>query len=276
MIIDGKALSEKLFEEIQKRRARIARPLSLGVLVQGNNPPTLQFVALKKRRAEKLNITFVEEHCAEHERTEELVEKVMTLSRKTDGVVVQLPLSASVDRNKVLNAIPLWKDIDVLSSVAISTIEKTPAILPPVVFAIMHIIEEYGVMVRGKKVIVVGEGLLVGMPSAKWFASQGAQVVVCADKEKDIASFTKQADIIVLGAGVPHLLTPDMIPEGVAIFDAGASEEGGMIVGDADPACAHKASIFTPVPGGIGPLTVAALFHNLLVIAEKANIDVIE
>jgi methylenetetrahydrofolate dehydrogenase (NADP+) / methenyltetrahydrofolate cyclohydrolase len=120
-----------------------------------------------------------------------------------------------------------------------------------------------------RHVVVVGSGKLVGLPASRWFMEQGSAVSVVTKDTADIAYYTKNADIIVLGAGVPRLLTPDMVKEGVVILDAGTSEDGGVLAGDADPACAEKASLFTPVPGGIGPITVAVLLRNLVELYSK-------
>ena len=129
---------------------------------------------------------------------------------------------------------------------------------------IKAILESECITVEGKEVVIVGNGSLVGKPAAAWFRLGGAHVDVADNETDNLPDVTKQADIIVCGAGVPGLITPEMIKEGVIILDAGTSEDSGKLRGDADPACADKASLYTPVPGGIGPITVAVLLRNVV------------
>jgi len=136
--------------------------------------------------------------------------------------------------------------------------------LPPVVGAIKELSKRQHVVFAGAKVVVVGEGRLVGKPAALWAKKQGAQVKVIHRNTERPEEILKTADIIISGAGDPGIIKPEMIKEGVVIFDAGTSEEGGVLKGDANPACADKATLFTPVPGGIGPITVAVLLRNLV------------
>ncbi len=142
-------------------------------------------------------------------------------------------------------------------------------ILTPVVGAIKEICDEVDVKIRGKKVLIIGHGRLVGAPSAVWFKQQGGDVMVLDEPTLNLGDFTMDADIIVCGVGSAWLVKPEMIKKGVVIFDAGTSEEGGIVVGDADPRCEDIASVFTPVPGGIGPITVAMIFKNLLGLATN-------
>ena len=178
---------------------------------------------------------------------------------------MQLALPEHIDTKAILDAVPVEKDIDVLSSKSRERFEKGELdITPPVVGAIKEIVEREQVEFGGKNVVVVGKGSLVGGPAALWFKNKGANVTVVDQDTNNITEVTQNADIIVSGAGVPGLITPDMIKEGMVLLDAGTSEQGGKLKGDADPACAEKASIFTPVPGGIGPITIATLLQNLV------------
>jgi len=142
-------------------------------------------------------------------------------------------------------------------------------ILPPVVGAIAEIAQRHDVDFAGKNVVVIGRGRLVGKPATLWAKSQGAVVTVIDKDTEDADSIMREADIIISGAGVPSLITPDKIKDGVIIFDAGTSEEGGELKGDADQACASKCSLFTPVPGGVGPITIAILLRNLVTLSNS-------
>jgi methylenetetrahydrofolate dehydrogenase (NADP+)/methenyltetrahydrofolate cyclohydrolase len=186
--------------------------------------------------------------------------------RTGDAVIVQLPLPEGVNQEELLNSIPVEKDADVLSRAARERFEKGEegALLPPVVGAIREILQSGNVAIAGKRAVVIGAGFLVGGPVAKWLRQQGADVEVLTIESSNeaLVAALAEADIIVSGTGSPGLIMPDMIKQGLALIDAGTSESNGKIVGDADPACADKCSLFTPVPGGVGPIAVACLFEN--------------
>jgi len=185
--------------------------------------------------------------------------------------MVQLPLPKQVDTERVLSTISLKKDADVLSKEAMEKFEDGDFLLPPIVGAIAEIIDRENIVIEGKHVVIVGKGRLVGAPSRAWFSKKGVQVDSLDRNTEDISVYTKEADIMVLGAGKPGIITPEIIKDGVVMFDAATSETKGLLKGDVDPACSEKASVFTPVPGGIGPITVAKLFENLLELSKEAN-----
>lgn len=183
------------------------------------------------------------------------------------GVVVQLPFIHEVTADRLLSSLPADLDPDCIGHAAGRLLAAREHIIePPVVAAIKLLCATYQVELQYKKVVVVGQGRLVGAPAALWFENQGASVTRVVKGSHDLPLLTREADIIVLGAGAPGILTPAMLhPDGRAIiFDAGTSEEGGKVVGDAAPECAAYSSLITPVPGGIGPLAVVELFGNML------------
>ncbi len=189
----------------------------------------------------------------------------------TDAILVQLPLPSNIDMKAVCDSIPIEKDADVLSTAAREKFEKgdADALLPPVAGAIREIFAFGKVEVTGKKAVVIGDGWLVGKPAATWLAQQGAEVEVVNSKTVDLAAALRAADIIVSGAGDAHIIKPEMLKDGVVLIDAGTSESSGVLAGDADPACAAKCPVFTPVPGGVGPIAVACLFDNAVTLAER-------
>ncbi|MBI4087408.1 MAG: bifunctional 5,10-methylenetetrahydrofolate dehydrogenase/5,10-methenyltetrahydrofolate cyclohydrolase, partial [Candidatus Liptonbacteria bacterium] len=237
------------------------------------NAVTKNFVAIKKRFAEALGIP-VEEKIfddAELPATASLVRAVeeIVARGKKGGIVVQLPLPSSVDTQAVLNAVPPQYDIDVLGEESLRLFrEGQLAIFPPVVGAIREILERNSIFLHGKKVAVLGQGRLVGVPVAAWFRKMEADVAVFDSTHPPKPEELRRADIIVSGIGKPRFITPDMVRDGAIVLDAGTSEAGGKIVGDASPAVAEKCTLFTPVPGGIGPVTIAILLQNLLTLAE--------
>lgn len=193
-----------------------------------------------------------------------------------DAVIVQLPLPESIDTSQVLDSIPLAQDADVLSRSAHERFESgdADALLPPVVGAVKEILERAHVEPTGKRAVVIGNGWLVGEPCAAWLHAKGAEVHVVTLESGDL-SFLKEAEIIVSGAGSPGLIKPEHLTPGVVLIDAGTSESGGAIVGDADASCAEIASVFTPVPGGVGPIAVACLFKNAAELALRSGLQTV-
>jgi len=257
MLVDGKAIAEALYRELAHTVKSLSCAPRLGILTCAPTFETEKYLALKERKAKEVGILTVRVTKEEGVTTEELLHEISELVTITDGVVVQLPLPSHIDTDAVLSAVPPSHDVDVLNP-------KTTEVLSPVVGAIKEILKAHAVSIFERHVVVVGSGKLVGRPAAAWFMEQGASVSIVTRDTTDIAYYTRNADIIVLGAGAPRILTPDMVKEGVIILDAGTSEDGGVLAGDADPACAEKAFLFTPVPGGIGPITVAVLLRNVV------------
>lgn len=264
MRLDGKAIAEDIYTRVALRRAAIARPLSLGILVVGVNPVIEQFVRIKTKAAARLDIDTVREDLADIATTGEVMDAVRALSARVDAVIVQLPLPKSIDTNAVLSAIPTTKDVDAINP-AVS--ERQNLVEAPVALAVVELLKRGHVETAGKRAVVIGAGRLVGAPSAHLLRKLGADVSMFTLDEGGIEDLI-HADIVVCGAGNPGFVKPEHVKAGVAIIDAGASEDGGVIKGDADPACEAKASLFTPVPGGVGPVAVAKIFENLLDLVE--------
>lgn len=258
MNIDGKhiasALKEKLRAYFNEHRCTVA------VFYFSDDLATQTFINIKKKVGEELGVA-VSQIKVTAESTSELVDVIQERQSKVDGVIVQFPVPHIFDKEQIRNAILREKDLDCVSSMAKE--RSIPDVLPPVVGAINEIIKVEGIAVAGKKVVVVGEGILVGKPAASWFEKQESLVTVIPKETSELISYTKTADILVLGAGVPGLIKKDMVKEGVIVFDAGTSEVEGVLQGDAEFAVAEKASYFTPVPGGIGPITIVKIFENL-------------
>ena len=266
MIIDGNNIAKNIIQTCSKALAGLGIPAVLSVFVVGDEYVTGKFVTIKKKMAEKAGIQVRLHRYPTEVTTAELVADIQKSASQGEvrGIIVQLPLPQPIDVQEVLASIPVKKDIDVLSPESIDKFRSGALdILPPVVGAISEILGIECIDIEGKKVVVVGRGSLVGMPTSVWFEKQGAHVVVADRKTNNFKEVLQRADIVVLGAGVPGLITPDMIKKGVVLFDAGTSEASGKLRGDADPRCAEKCSIFTPVPGGLGPVTIAVLLRNI-------------
>lgn len=273
MIIDGRALAKEVLARTKTRALALGEAPRVSAIVANETPATKSYLSIKAKRAADAGCVLEVVRLPEGSSTAELRSAV--LSADADAVIVQLPLPGGVDTQEVCDAIPLTKDADVLSTAARTLFERgylrnTPMV-PPVVAAVREIFEKCGVDPKGKQAAVLGDGWLVGNPCAVWLRQQGAAVVTLTKRSENIPAALRAADIIISGAGVPHLITPDMLKDGIVLIDAGTSESNGEVAGDADPVCAEKSSLFTPVPGGVGPLAVACLFENIITLAERAT-----
>ena len=265
MIIDGRKLAAERILQMHSFVQGLEVKPRLVALTAMPTVPTQQFLKIKKRVARQIGIdmSVVEVDVSQGDRGGS--EALRTALDTAHGVVIQLPFPSSIDVEELLKELPVAFDPDVMGVAAQHTLrEGSGDIRPPVTSVIRLLCKEYGVNVKGRRVAVVGQGRLVGAPVSLWLEEEGAQVVRLTRESQDLVEEIRSAHILVLGAGVPGLVRRDMVQDGVVIFDAGTSEEGGKVVGDADPLCAERASLFTPVPGGIGPLAVCELFANLL------------
>ena len=264
MIVDGKAIAAGVLARAKARAEKLPRMPLVVALVGADTPATKSYLKIKERAAGQAGCAF---------QTRPLGADVSD----ADAVIVQLPVPEGTNRAAVLDAIPLQKDADVLSRAAREQFETAklmdtgcPPILPPVVGAIAEIFAEHGVDPKGERAAVLGRGFLVGAPAAAWLAQQGADVAVLDidTPPEEFSAALRAADLVVSGMGVPHFIKPNMLAPGVVLVDAGTSELGGKLAGDADAACAHLCALFTPVPGGVGPIAVAKLFENVVALAE--------
>jgi len=263
MIVDGRYIAEARVAAMRSFVEKKGLSPLLIALAVAPDAPTRQFLRIKARVAAQTGVR-METTLIEEGSSWQAIEEAYDMARgRADGIVLQLPFPASLPPQALLANLPSDLDPDCLGARASELLlQNEHIILPPVVAAIDLIARTHAVTLKGVRAVVVGQGRLVGAPAALWLERQGAEVVRLT--RADSLDAVKDADILVLGAGAPGIITPDLIKEGVAIFDAGTSEERGKVVGDADPACALKASLMTPVPGGIGPIAVALLFENLL------------
>ena len=270
MIVDGKKIAEEIREKLARIVSGFSVPPKLAIVVVGDNPVIESFVRIKKKVGESLGIVIAEERFAASVEPETLLSAIKKLAadETIDGIIIQLPLPPSIDIRAALDAVPTEKDVDMLSTESVAAFRRGDApILPPIAGAIQEILERSKVNVAGKETLVLGYGRLVGVPASLLLRHNGAHVTVIDQEISDLAEHTRESDIIICGVGKPGMLKPEMLKDSVVLIDAGTSEAGGKIVGDAAPACADVASVFTPVPGGVGPIAVALIFKNLLVLA---------
>ncbi len=263
MRIDGKQIAGEIIAELEARRHTLPEKLSLGVLMGAGNAATDSFVRIKERLAARLNVTVVRETIGEETTIDHAITIATQMAYANGGVIVQLPLPSALEVEKIAAAVPPLKDPDALNP-------ANNLVHAPVAAAIAEILIRAGVQIRGKEAVVLGAGRLVGAPAAKFLRAEGARVSVVTNTEGELSAL-KSADLVVLGAGEPGLVRPEMLKPGVVLIDAGTSEAGGRVVGDADPACEGVAALFTPVPGGVGPIVVAMLFKNFFTLVEQQH-----
>jgi len=267
-LLDGRTLSEKILERIEKEIKNRHLKLKLAVILVGENPVSQVFINQKKKACEKVGIDFkLFKFPAKIKNLglKKEIEKIVQ-SPKNSGVIIQLPLPKKLLPEEFLNLIPEEKDVDVLSEESLGKLcQGTLKILPPTVEGILYLFKNYRIDLKGKSIVIVGAGRLVGFPLAIQLLKEKATLSVLNEFTKDISSFTKKADILISGVGKPNLIKGNIIKKGVVVIDAGTSIQKGKLVGDVDfKSVSKKASYITPVPGGVGPMTVACLLENLV------------
>ncbi len=268
MRVDGKKIAETIIAELGLKIAQLGKKPTLAIVYAGSNSVIENFIKIKQATADRLGVLTKVFHLP-NPTTPDMIQIVsdISLDKSIDGIIVQLPLSSAIDSDEVLNSVLPSKDVDVLSKIAFEAFaDGKSKFLPPTVGAVAEIFSKHKVILKDKKIVVVGNGALVGKPVAAWLRLQGVEPIVITKGTENSVSAPAffSADIIISGVGRPHFIKPDMIKDGVVLIDAGTSEEAGRMLGDIDPSCEERAVLFTPVPGGVGPITVAILFRNLL------------
>lgn len=270
-IIAGRALANSVIASLKERLA--SHKISLSVVCVGDNPASLKFIQEKERACRETGIDFELVALPADVSQEEAERAVRLLAEnpRVSGIVVQLPLSKTLDTQAIMSLIPLNKDPDVLCPAAFERFALgRHGLLPPTVGAIGHIIESRSVSLVQKDALVVGMGRLVGLPLSLWLLGQGARVSVATSATQDLADLCLKADIVVSGVGKPRTITGEMVKRGAFVIDAGTSVEDGQSVGDVDTeSVVDRAGVLAPVPGGVGPLTVAFLLSNLVSLSTQ-------
>jgi methylenetetrahydrofolate dehydrogenase (NADP+)/methenyltetrahydrofolate cyclohydrolase len=267
MIVDGKAIAERILEQTRLDAASLPRVPSFAAFAVAPAPATQSYLHMKARQASRAGVEMQVRELPDDISTEALIDEIR-LARE-DAVIVQLPLPEHIDTMRVLEAIPEGKDADVLAPAA----RTHGSVMHPIAASIKEILEGGGVSVAGSRAVVVGQGWLVGQPATAWLTEEGAEVATVTKESGDLKEMLPQADIVVSGAGSPGLITPDLVKEGAAVIDVGTSELGGSIAGDVAPEVSEIAGLFTPVPGGVGPVAVAFLMRNVVDLARLRNAD---
>ena len=265
MIIKGRDIAEEILAATKKQVEELGHAPSFAAFVVAPSPATLSYLKVKARQAERAGIRMEVKSLPLESTTEEILTALHEAPE--DALIVQLPLPEHVDQASVLEAIPVEKDADVLSVRA----RREGPVMHPIAASLKDILERGNLSIRGTKAAVVGQGWLVGQPAAAWLLKEGAEVVVVTRESGDLEEVLPTAEVIVSGAGSPGIVTKDLVKQGAAVIDVGTSELGGSITGDVAPDVAQVAGLFTPVPGGVGPIAVAYLMKNVAHLARLRN-----
>lgn len=277
-IIDGKAVSASVKDKIRSEVAELkAQNITVGlaVILVGENPASKIYVANKKKACENLGIISEEYLLPEDTTTEELLSLIDTLNneKSVNGILCQLPLPKGIDEQTVINAISPEKDVDAFHPVNVGKIMIGDFDFVPCTPAgIMEMLKYYNIGISGKTCVVIGRSNIVGKPMSMLLLHKNGTVTTCHSKTKNLSEVTKRADILVSAVGKAGFVTADMVKDGAVVIDVGMNRENGKLCGDVVfNKVSKKASFITPVPGGVGPMTIAMLMQNTLTAAKKQN-----
>ncbi|MEM4272439.1 MAG: bifunctional 5,10-methylenetetrahydrofolate dehydrogenase/5,10-methenyltetrahydrofolate cyclohydrolase [Candidatus Bilamarchaeaceae archaeon] len=268
MLLEGRLPAEKILANVKKGVLQLGFSPGLAIIRVGEDPASKTYVVTKLRRAQECGISGKEYSLSATTPEKKIMDLIRRLNkdRKTHGIIVQLPLPSHFNSDRMLNAISPDKDVDGLHPVNMGRLlQGNPHFVPATPQGIMEMFQFYKIPVAGKNAVVVGRSAIVGKPMAALLLNADATVEVCHSKTRSLAEHTRRAEILVAAVGKPHFITSDMVKEGAVVIDVGINRTDGKIVGDVDfEKVSGKAGAITPVPGGVGLLTVACLMKNVL------------
>ncbi|MFK0407206.1 bifunctional methylenetetrahydrofolate dehydrogenase/methenyltetrahydrofolate cyclohydrolase FolD [Campylobacter jejuni] len=277
-LLDGKALSAKIKEELKEKNQFLKSKgieSCLAVILVGDNPASQTYVKSKAKACEESGIKSLVYHLNENTTQNELLALINTLNHddSVHGILVQLPLPDHICKDLILESIISSKDVDGFHPINVGYLNLglESGFLPCTPLGVMKLLKAYEIDLEGKDAVIIGASNIVGRPMATMLLNAGATVSVCHIKTKDLSLYTRQADLIIVAAGCVNLLRSDMVKEGVIVVDVGINRlESGKIVGDVDfEEVSKKSSYITPVPGGVGPMTIAMLLENTVKSAKN-------
>lgn len=275
-IIDGKLVSKEFRAEMREKfemiKAKTGKEVGLAVVLVGDDPASAIYVRNKIKACEEVGVKSYAYRLDKDTKEEDLADLVMKLNNddNVQGILVQLPLPKHINSERIVGMVADEKDVDGFSEKNVGRLvlgkscfrSCTPA-------GVMKLLEYYGIDVSGKRAVVIGRSNIVGKPMAMMLLEKNATVTICHSKTENIAEVTKQADILVAAVGRAHFVAADMVKEGAVVIDVGMNKLDGVTVGDVDfETVSKKASFITPVPGGVGPMTITMLMANTLKAAE--------
>jgi methylenetetrahydrofolate dehydrogenase (NADP+) / methenyltetrahydrofolate cyclohydrolase len=270
-LMDGKALAERIRAQVAQEVKELGH-VGLTTILVGEDPASELYIRRKHDAAKKVGIVARDYRLAEDTSEQELLDLIAQLNADdaVDGILVQLPLAAQIDEQRALDAVDPAKDVDGFHPVNAGRLflgqEGLVAATPT---GIMTLLEEYDVPLVGARAVVVGRSIIVGKPVALLLLAQHATVTICHSRTVDLAAHTGEADVLVVAVGQPGVISVDMVKEGATVIDVGMNRTPDGLRGDVDPAVAERAGLLTPVPGGVGPMTIASLLRNTVKAARR-------
>ena len=263
-LMDGAALAAKVRAQLKDEVGELGS-LGLATVLVGDDPASQIYIRLKHRSADEVGIRAIDKRLPEDTSEDDVLQLVAELNDEdgVDGILVQTPLPEQIDEARVMRTIDPMKDVDGLHPFnAGQLFFGRQTLVPATPGGIMQLLDEYRIPVAGARAVVVGRSLIVGRPVAMLLLHQNATVTICHSRTDDLARHTLDADILVAAVGIPRLVTADMVKQGATVIDVGITRTDAGLVGDVDPGVAEVAAFLTPVPGGVGPMTIAALLDN--------------
>ena len=271
-LLDGKALGAKVREEVGASVADFGH-VGLATILVGDDPASHVYINLKQKAATEAGMEARDIHLPAETSEEEVLAAIAACNADDaiDGLLVQLPLPDHLDENRIIEAIAPEKDIDGIHPMNAGRLYLgRPTLVPGTPLGVMRMLDEYEIPLSGMRAVVIGRSAIVGKPMAHLLLQRNATVTVCHSRTQDLQRHTLDADILVAAVGSTHLVSPDMVKAGATVIDVGMNRvpDSKKLLGDVDPGAAERAAYITPVPGGVGPMTIAMVLENTVTAAK--------
>jgi methylenetetrahydrofolate dehydrogenase (NADP+)/methenyltetrahydrofolate cyclohydrolase len=278
-LIDGKALGARVREEVAASVAELGH-VGLATVLVGDDPASHIYIDLKQKAAQQAGMEARDLKLPADLSEEELLATIAELNAddSVDGLLVQLPLPDHIDENRIIEAISPAKDVDGIHPLNAGRLYLgRPTLVPGTPLGIMRMLDEYEIPLEGARAVVVGRSAIVGKPMAHLLLQRNATVTICHSRTQDLERHTLDAEVLVAAVGVAHLISADMVAAGATVIDVGMNREEGSrrVLGDVDPSAMEEAAYMTPVPGGVGPMTIAMVLQNTVTAAQNRRASVL-
>lgn len=267
-IMDGKNLSNIIKDDLRKEISMYVQTPILAVITIGDDEASKVYVNNKRKSCEQVGISFMHFDYLSEVKESVVINKIKELNKdvSVNGIIVQLPIPDHFNVDKIINTIDVSKDVDGLTNESKARrMNNKSSLIPCTTKGILELLDYYKINIESKRVVVVGRSELVGTPTYQECLKRNATVTICHSKTIDLGSITKEADVLIVATGHKYLIDKNMIKEGCVIIDVGISRDNGKLYGDVNPNVSDKCSYLTPVPGGVGPMTVVMLLKNTFI-----------
>lgn len=277
ILLDGKSLSQKIIDGLKEKVSTLSFPPRLDIILVGQDAASLKYVAMKQKKAESIGISGQIIQLPDTATTSQIIHQTNLLNHDpaVSAFMVQLPLPASVDSQKILLAIDPAKDADGLNPINLGKLftQDPTAIASATPLGILRLLQNYQIDLSGKNAVIIGRSPIVGLPLFALLNNANATVTMCHSHTADLSQICQTADILVSAVGKPKFITSDMVKSGAIVVDVGTHyDQNGQLSGDVDfDAVASRCSYITPVPGGVGPMTIACLLENALTLSKYSS-----